>query len=57
MDTGLGVPMEQNIRKVSSIVDDDVLGLENVQVTNGAEPFVGMRDDVEIEGHPGLQLV
>ena len=57
MDTGLGVPMKQQIREVSSVVNDDVIGLENLQVTNGAEPFVGVRDEVEIEGQPGLELI
>jgi hypothetical protein len=57
MDTGLGVPMQQNIREISSIVDDDVIGLENVEVTNGAEPFVGVRGQVEIEGHSGMELI
>ncbi len=50
MNTGLDVPMEQEIGKVSSVVNDDVPGLENFEVAGSAEPFVGMRGEVEIEG-------
>ena len=57
MDTGFGMPMEQQIGEVSTVVDDDVIVLENLQMADGAEPFVGMRGEVEIEGQLGFQLV
>ena len=57
MNAGLDVPMEQDIGEVSSVVNDDVTGLENLQMADGAEPFVGMRGEVEIEGQLGFQLV
>src|SRR5438132_8961395 len=57
VDAGLGVPMKQDIREVPSVVDDDVIGLQNLQVAHGAEPFVGMGGEVEIKGQLGLQLI
>src|SRR5207253_9720481 len=49
--------MKQDIREVPSVVDDDVIGLQNLQVAHGAVPFVGMGGDVEIKGQLGLQLI
>src|SRR5690606_10072850 len=40
-----------------SVVDDDVIWGENVQVPQGAAALVGMGDEVEIEGQPGFKLV
>ena len=57
MDCGLVVPMEQGVGEVSAVVDDDIIRFENLQVTHGAQPFVGMRDEVEIKGELGFELV
>jgi len=57
VNAGFGMPMEQGVRKVSSVVDDNIIGLENLQVAHGAEPFIGMGDEVEIEGHLGSELI
>ena len=57
MDTSYAMAMEQEVRKVSSVVDDHVLALEKLQVADGAEPFAGVRGQIEIDGQPGMELV
>ena len=49
--------MKQDIGEISPVVNDDVVGLENLQVPQSTEPLIGMRGKVEIERQFGFQLV
>ena len=57
VDGGFAVLMEQGVGEIAPVVDNDVVFLEKLQVAHGAQPLVGMRDEVEIKGQLRFQLV
>src|ERR1700752_2147783 len=54
---GLDMPVKQGIGKVSSGVNNDVAGLENLQMPHRAKPFIGMLGEVEIKRQARFQLI
>ena len=48
MDAGVTVVMEQGIRVVAAVVDDDVVVREGVEVRACAPSLIGMRDEIKI---------
>ena len=57
VDAGGAVAMEQGVGEVSAVVDDDIVRFETIQVAHGAPPLVAMRDEIEVKGELGFELV
>ena len=57
MDAGVTVVMEQRVRVVASVVDDDVVGLQGVEVLAGAPSRIGMRDEIKIKRQSRSDLI
>ena len=57
MEASFVVAVQHQIRKVASVVNNDVTGMESLEVADGAFPLIAAGSEIEIEGQPGLELV